>query len=684
MKDIINNYFFWFGLFLKVSIIILVTPYLTNTYYGPFILNSFNDFSFDPWSSWLNFSGDILAFPYGYAMWIVLLPLYFIGSIFSLSVEYSYALTLLICDFAVLVILCKILIGRSKLVLFSYWLSPVVILATYALGVNDIIPVLFLMISIYFLRLRKLRLSGIFFAIAVSAKISMLLILPFIFLYLFKNKPLRELIKDFLIGFIAVFILLGIPFLLSNAGMSMVFKNPNISNTLSLSLEISESSKIYLLQILFGIVCYFVWKVRRLNFDLFMAINGVAFLSLVILTPSASGWFIWSIPFLIFYQALSGRGSVLMFTIFSGLFVASIALKEKFYFFNGSVIDLRFLTNNLSFFTHQQLLEVLDTCIFTIGIVLALRMWREAINENDFFRISKKPFVIGIAGDSGAGKDTFSDSISGLFGDHSTVKLSGDDYHLWDRHKPMWQVMTHLNPMSNDLEAFSRDLSYLSDGKEISARFYDHETGKMSKFIKIKSNDFIFASGLHALYLPQLRDCYNLMIYLDMNENLRRHFKIKRDVEIRGHSLAKVLEALQSREADSKKFIKSQRDYADLILSVQPIHEEIIDYDDHIDRQLKVVATTNNGLSELTLNRVLVGLCGLHVDMAVSNNGAGVTLTIEGDTSKEDIELAAKILCPNIFEFFDINPKWHNGVMGIMQLVTLFHINQVLTNRFIK
>jgi hypothetical protein len=206
----------------------------------------------------------------------------------------------------------------------------------------------------------------------------------------------------------------------------------------------------------------------------------------------------------------------------------------------------------------------------------------------------------------------------------------------------------------------------------------------MSKFIKIKSNDFIFASGLHALYLPQLRDCYNLMIYLDMNENLRRHFKIKRDVEIRGHSLAKVLEALQSREADSKKFIKSQRDYADLILSVQPIHEEIIDYDDHIDRQLKVVATTNNGLSELTLNRVLVGLCGLHVDMAVSNNGAGVTLTIEGDTSKEDIELAAKILCPNIFEFFDINPKWHNGVMGIMQLVTLFHINQVLTNRFIK
>ena len=33
------------------------------------------------------------------------------------------------------------------------------------------------------------------------------------------------------------------------------------------------------------------------------------------------------------------------------------------------------------------------------------------------------------------------------------VNLSGDDYHLWDRQKPIWQVMTHLNP-TNDLRDF--------------------------------------------------------------------------------------------------------------------------------------------------------------------------------------------------------------------------------------
>jgi hypothetical protein len=96
------------------------------------------------------------------------------------------------------------------------------------------------------------------------------------------------------------------------------------------------------------------------------------------------------------------------------------------------------------------------------------------------------------------------------------------------------------------------------------------------------------------------------------------------------------------------------------------------------------VATTFNGISDLTVNRVLVGLCGLHVDMMISNDGSEVSMIAEGEASKEDIGMAAKVICPNIFEFFDINPKWCDGVLGIMQLIAVFHINQVLTQRFRK
>jgi hypothetical protein len=89
-------------------------------------------------------------------------------------------------------------------------------------------------------------------------------------------------------------------------------------------------------------------------------------------------------------------------------------------------------------------------------------------------------------------------------------------------------------------------------------------------------------------------------------------------------------------------------------------------------------------LNELSLNRVLIGVCGLHVDMTSNDNFPEVALTIEGETSAEDISMAAQMLCPRILEFLDIQPKWQAGVIGLMQLITLYHINQAMTKRFLQ
>ena len=37
----------------------------------------------------------------------------------------------------------------------------------------------------------------------------------------------------------------------------------------------------------------------------------------------------------------------------------------------------------------------------------------------------------------------------------------------------------------------------------------------------------------------------------------------------------------------------------------------------------------------------------------------------------------------SVLEFLDINPKWSDGMLGIMQLIVLSHMNQALTKRFI-
>jgi uridine kinase len=262
--------------------------------------------------------------------------------------------------------------------------------------------------------------------------------------------------------------------------------------------------------------------------------------------------------------------------------------------------------------------------------------------------------------------------------------ISGDDYHLWDRQQPIWQVITHINPAANDLETFAKNLVALIDGKLIQASCYDHDTGKMSRPFTLRSNDLIISSGLHALYLPILRECYDLSIYLDIDEDLRTFFKIQRDVGRRGYTIERVLESLANRKSDSDKFIRPQIAFADLVMSLRPIHPHTLGVaNDTNPPRLKLVVRSRNGFNEFSLKRVLIGICGFHVDMNTKTDTSEVELSIEGDASSEDIELAAQLICPQIFEFLDLKPKWQNGVLGLMQLITLSHINQALTRRFI-
>ena len=56
---------------------------------------------------------------------------------------------------------------------------------------------------------------------------------------------------------------------------------------------------------------------------------------------------------------------------------------------------------------------------------------------------------------------------------------------------------------------------------------------------------------------------------------------------------------------------------------------------------------------------------------------------MDAHSESTETALAAKMICPRIFDFLDIHPKWKDGVSGLMQLIALSHINQALIKRFI-
>jgi uridine kinase len=595
--------------------------------------------------------------------------------------HWGYAVTLLLVDIGVLLIAKRLVtISLERAVLF-YWLSPIVIFATYWLGFNDLLPVMLLCLALLGLRERRPIMAGLCCAAAISAKFSMVLALPIIVIYLIRNKSANILLARFTIALVGGAAVLGIPFLASSAAVKMLGSNPEMAKVFNLGVQVGPNTKIYVLPMLYLLALYVAWSMRRISFDLLMVLLGSTFFLVLLLTPASPGWFLWMFPLLLVYQSGEDRVAMPLVIGFSLLYVIS----------NFSVTPVpKVLDSEAVQYAAEQfggLLGIrghalLNTALLALGIALVARIWQRTVHNNDYFQVSRKPIVIGVAGDSGSGKDTLVESLTGLFGKHSVASLSGDDYHLWDRHKPMWHVMTHLHPRANDLERFVQDAMVLASGKSIVLRHYDHKTGKQLKPELQRSGEVLFVSGLHALYLPILRDRYDLSIFLQIDEGLRRFLKTDRDVRQRGHQLESVLKVLDRRETDAIAFVRPQAARADLVLSLHPIHPRMLaDARTKDDLRFKLIVRVRQGVHEESIRRVLIGVCGLHVDTQLDGNNADVTMTIEGECSKEDVAMAAGILFPKMMMLLDPEPNWEDGVRGMIQLIVLSQLTQALKKR---
>jgi phosphoribulokinase len=64
-----------------------------------------------------------------------------------------------------------------------------------------------------------------------------------------------------------------------------------------------------------------------------------------------------------------------------------------------------------------------------------------------------------------------------------------------------------------------------------------------------------------------MRECYDVLVFLDPPEDLRRRWKVQRDCSRRGYTTDQVLEELDHREADAEAYVRPQRRHADIVVS---------------------------------------------------------------------------------------------------------------------
>lgn len=402
------------GLVPRLVLVLVAAPPPVMDWYVPFMDVTTGLFTTDPWTLWLASGGDPLAFPYGYAMWLAFLPATILVKLLAVPLHLGYAATLLAADAGLLVTLRRLFPERRNDLLVAYWLSPVVILASYGLGLNDVIPVLFLVWSIHLVRRERWSSAGAALMMALSAKLSMIIALPFVAIYLHRNTELRCGLARVAGGFALAALVLAVPFVMSG-GMDMLVDNPEMRTIYALVIHLGDGVSIYPLPVVYLVSVYIVWQIRRLNFDIFLSATGLVFLSVVLFTAGSPGWFLWTLPFLAYYRIMRGRVTGALVASFSAAYVLSTLLVMPVHTSGGYVFDLRDAVP-WAVQTSAHVSSLVHTGMVAIGAALAICVWREAISRNDFFRFSRKPFVIdhGSRIPDPAGTRSRTDVLAGL------------------------------------------------------------------------------------------------------------------------------------------------------------------------------------------------------------------------------------------------------------------------------
>ncbi|MDV4342564.1 phosphoribulokinase [Methanoculleus sp. YWC-01] len=190
---------------------------------------------------------------------------------------------------------------------------------------------------------------------------------------------------------------------------------------------------------------------------------------------------------------------------------------------------------------------------------------------SDFKRViieSPYVFVIGVAGDSGSGKTTFTRAIREIFGQDLVSTITIDDYHKYDRRERKNLGITPLVPEANRFDLLEEHLAELKAGRPIEKPVYNHDNGMFDPPVPFSPTKILILEGLHPFITPTLRDLIDFKLYVDPDPAVKRAWKIKRDVERRGYSPDAVEKEMEERKPDYERYVAPQCQFADAVIRI--------------------------------------------------------------------------------------------------------------------
>jgi uridine kinase len=166
------------------------------------------------------------------------------------------------------------------------------------------------------------------------------------------------------------------------------------------------------------------------------------------------------------------------------------------------------------------------------------------------------PIIVGIAGGTGSGKTTVARKIVASLPERRAVLVQHDWYYR-DRSHLSVEARNLVNfdePDALDNAQLAADLRTLKAGRAIECPSYDFATHTRRRAtVRVEPHSVVVVEGILLFAVPELRDVFDLRLFVDTDDDIRLLRRMRRDIEDRGRDIASV-----------------ERQYCD---SVRPMHQ---------------------------------------------------------------------------------------------------------------
>ncbi len=180
--------------------------------------------------------------------------------------------------------------------------------------------------------------------------------------------------------------------------------------------------------------------------------------------------------------------------------------------------------------------------------------------------------IIGIAGGSASGKTTLANEIINKLNDPNITVIKMDSYYKsHPEMKPEERAKINFDhPDAFDVSLLLKHLQSLKKGKPIEIPQYNYKTHlREENSITVAPYNVIIMEGILAFAFENLREIFDIKLYVDTPSDIRILRRLKRDMNLRDRTFESVDQQYNKTVRPMHlQFVEPSKKYADIIVPI--------------------------------------------------------------------------------------------------------------------